>query len=464
MVFSSIPFLFYFLPICLLLYYLVPYRFKNGVLLLFSLLFYAWGEPVYILLLILETLFDYGNGLCMEKFGTTRGKRTFFLCCSLVVELSVLFFFKYADFAINSINQLFGTDLQPPGIALPLGISFFTFQTMSYIVDLYRGEVKVERNYLNYLTYVSMFPQLIAGPIVRYSTIMEELHHRTIRLTAVSHGTLRFMQGLFKKTLIANQIGLLWEEISHTAPAELSMISAWIGALAVTLQIYFDFSGYSDMAIGMGEMLGFHFNENFLHPLAANSITDFWRKWHVSLSTWFRDYVYIPLGGNRVGKWKHIRNIMVVWMLTGLWHGAAWNFVCWGLYYGILLLFEKQLLKRLLDRLPAWVRHLYTLALVSFGFVIFSFDDFVLMKKYIGVMFAGSHKLIGTDILWYLQNYGSILVIAFVLAFPVIPKLQEKCKGKVWSVLTGAAYVILFLLSVASMVSDSYNPFLYFRF
>ena len=375
MVFSSIPFLFFFLPICLILYYAVPYRWKNSVLLFFSLIFYAWGEPVYILLMFFATAVDYCNGRLMERFDRNEGMRRLFLVCSVTVNLSVLAFFKYADFLIGTFNGIFSASIKPLGLGLPVGISFFTFQTMSYSIDLYRRKVPMERNYLDYLTYVSMFPQLVAGPIVRYSVVNEELRHREIKKEEVTEGLFRFMQGLFKKVLIANQAGALWEEIRALEAGSASVATAWLGALAFTLQLYFDFSAYSDMAIGMGRMLGFRFPENFNYPLSSVSVTDFWRRWHISLSSWFRDYVYIPLGGNRKGTLRHLRNMLIVWFLTGLWHGAAWNFVLWGLYYGVLLVLEKYVWGKALERLPKIFGHFYAVLIVVVGFVIFVFDD-----------------------------------------------------------------------------------------
>ena len=471
MVFSSIPFLFFFLPLCLLLYYAVPFSMKNGILLVFSLIFYAWGEPIYILLMLFATLVDYTNGLLMECFGTTKITRTLFLCSSIVVNLSVLAFFKYADFLIITMNGLFGTKFSPLGLGLPVGISFFTFQTMSYIIDLYRKEVETEHNYFTYLTYVSMFPQLVAGPIVRFSDINAELHKRTLLRSEIEAGLLRFMQGLFKKVLIANQVGALWEELRIIEASQISVTMAWIGAVCFTLQLYFDFSAYSDMAIGMGWMLGFHFNENFNYPLSSISVTDFWRRWHISLSTWFRDYVYIPLGGNRKGVLKQLRNMAVVWFLTGLWHGAAWNFVLWGIYYGVLLAFEKFVWGKGLAKLPKLVQHLYALLIVVFGFVIFTFDDMAALRTYLTSMLGmAGNPLFGTEVFWYLGNYGVVLIASCILAFPVYPWLKAKisCMGTAVTTITSAlsmlGYMALFLLATAYLVNDTYNPFLYFRF
>ena len=471
MVFSSIPFLFFFLPFCLLLYYAVPFSWKNKVLLVFSLIFYAWGEPVYILLMLFAAGVDYGNARLMTRYGTTTGRRRFFLCCSVVINLSVLAFFKYADFLIQTVNTLSGTSFSPLGLGLPVGISFYTFQTMSYSIDLYRKKVKAEKNYLTYLTYVSMFPQLVAGPIVRFATVNEELHSRKIKKEEVENGLFRFMQGLFKKVLLANRTGALWEEIRLLPAGSASAATTWLGAAAFTLQLYFDFSAYSDMAIGMGWMLGFHFPENFRYPLSSVSVTDFWRRWHISLSTWFRDYVYIPLGGNRKGTARHLRNMLIVWFLTGLWHGAAWNFVLWGLYYGLLLALEKYVWGRRLERFPKAVRHMYTLLIVVFGFVIFVFDDCGAMGAYLKSMAAcAGNTWWGEECLWYLSNYGVVLLTAVVLAFPVYPWVKQKISrmgnaGRTaFRTAALAGYVLLFLLTTAYLVNDTYNPFLYFRF
>lgn len=468
MVFSSIPFLFFFLPLCLILYYAVPFSLKNGILLLFSLIFYAWGEPVSIFLMLFASAVDYCNGRLMERYGTTTLKRRCFLGCSVLINLSVLAFFKYADFLIHTVNSLFGTGIAPLELGLPVGISFFTFQTMSYSIDLYRREVPAERNYLTYLTYVSMFPQLVAGPIVRFSKVNEELHSRRILPCEVRDGLLRFLRGLFKKVLLANQAGALCGEIFRLESAEISVAAIWLGMTAFTLQLYFDFSAYSDMAIGMGWMLGFHFSENFSYPLSAVSITDFWRKWHISLSTWFRDYVYIPLGGNRKGVGKHLRNLMIVWFLTGLWHGASWNFVLWGCYYGVLLALEKYIWGKPLSRLPRLVQHLYTLFLVIVGFTIFYFEDLGAMGRCFASLFGlTGNPLWGREVWWYLENYGAVLLPAVVFSFPCYPWLKEHLPERFRTLAAGAGlcgYAGLFLLATAYLVRDTYNPFLYFRF
>ena len=389
----------------------------------------------------------------------------------MVINLFVLAFFKYADFLILNMNRICGTQIEPLGIGLPVGISFFTFQTMSYIIDLYWGRVETEHNYFTYLTYVSMFPQLVAGPIVRFADVDAELHKRSLKREEIEEGILRFMQGLFKKVLVANQIGALWEELRIMPASEISILGAWLGAVCFTLQLYFDFSAYSDMAIGMGKMLGFHFNENFRYPLWAVSVTDFWRRWHISLSGWFRDYVYIPLGGNRKGIPRQLLNMMVVWALTGLWHGAAWNFALWGIYYGVLLALEKFVWGKVLDKLPGFCRHLYTIIIVVFGFVIFTFDDMAVLGAYLTSMFGlAGNPIWGTEILWHLGNNWCILLCAAVLSAPVYPWLKEKGEGigGKGQIAIGIArlsgYVALFLLATACLVNDTFNPFLYFRF
>lgn len=470
MVFSSIPFLFFFLPVFLVLYYLLPFKYKNYLLLLFSLVFYAWGEPIYILLMVFACGVDYSNGRLIEKHRNSPLKKKILLFISIFVNLSMLGFFKYADFLIDFINYVMNLSIQPLGLELPIGISFFTFQTMSYSIDVYRDNVKVEKNFLTYLAYVSMFPQLIAGPIVRFSTVNEELHERTIDFKGFSNGIFRFMEGLFKKVLIANNIGLLWDTISVMPSA--SVASAWLGAVAFTLQLYFDFSAYSDMAIGMGEMLGFHYLENFNYPLIARSVTDFWRRWHISLSTWFRDYLYIPLGGNRKGKMKQIRNILVIWAVTGLWHGAAWNFVLWGVYYGILLVLEKFVWGNILSKLPKVLQHLYTIFIVLVGFVIFVFDDFTYLGNFLKLMFGvNGNPIIDNTFLYYIMNYGIFLLTAIIFSAPLFPFLRNHFlaisnkKGKVLVAgITAVTYIILLVLTTSYLVSNTYNPFLYFRF
>ena len=466
MIFSSIPFLFFFFPFFLLLYYLIPFKYKNLILLIFSLVFYAWGEPIYITLMIFSSVVDYVNGLMIEKHKDNKKIKNIFMIGSIIINLSLLGFFKYADFLINSINNIFNTTIPLLKLGLPIGISFFTFQTMSYSIDVYRGEVKAEKNFLTFMTYVSMFPQLIAGPIVRYETVSQELHEREINFKHFSNGFLRFMRGLFKKVLIANNVGYLWSVMS-TNP-NISVLGAWLGIIAYSFQIYFDFSGYSDMAIGMGKMLGFNYLENFNYPYIAKSITDFWRRWHISLSTWFRDYVYIPLGGSRVKKIINIRNIFIVWMLTGLWHGASWNFVIWGMYYGILLLLEKFVLKKYIDKLPNILKHIYTIILVIIGWLIFAFEDMNMLIDYVKTMFGLNGEFINSTFIYYFTNYFIILLIATILSTPVYEKLENILKNKKYPwikfSITLIVYIVLLIITTAYLVSDTYNPFLYFRF
>ncbi len=464
MIFSSIEFLFFFLPVFLIIYYIVPFKVKNVILLIASLLFYGWGEPVYIFLMILSSVFGYIFGILIDKAGKPY-KKSLFLCVSVLINIGILGFFKYADFLISIIN-IFGADIKPLKIGLPIGISFFTFQIMSYVIDVYKGSQKSEKSLLVFMTYVSMFPQLIAGPIVRFQTVAEQMKKREINFSGYIYGVKRFLFGLFKKVLIANNIGLLWESIKACDISELSMASAWLGAIAFSLQLYFDFSGYGDMAVGMGKMLGFDYNENFNYPYISKSITEFWRRWHISLSTWFRDYVYIPLGGNRCKVSRHIFNIMVVWTLTGLWHGAAWNFVIWGIYYGILLVLEKYVWGSFINKLPSVIRHIYTLIIVIIGFTVFAIDDFSIMTDYLFVMLLNSNGIICDNrFVFDLINNGIILIAGILFSTPIYHlKIEYKGLNCLRKIICALFYFLGFGLSAAYLVSSSYNPFLYFRF
>ncbi len=473
MIFSSLLFLFRFLPAVLVLYYLAPRPLRNLVLLLCSLVFYAWGEPVYIILMIVSILVSYTGGILVDRF-KTQGKRRAAraaLLGSSVVSLSLLGFFKYADFLIGTVDSLTGAGINLLKIALPIGISFYTFQTMSYTIDVYRGEAKVQKNLISFGAYVTMFPQLIAGPIVQYKTIDRQLRTRKETAGQFAYGIHRFMIGLGKKVLLANNAGALWDTVSSMEHTQIPVVMSWMGLAAYTFQLYFDFSAYSDMAIGLGHMFGFRFLENFNYPYISKSITEFWRRWHISLSTWFRDYVYIPLGGNRVGVWKHIRNILVVWMLTGIWHGASWNFVLWGLYYGILLLIEKFVLGKYLKKLPGVFQHIYCMFFVMLGWNLFVFDD---MSA--GISFA--RALFGTygagfcsrETLYLLYN-NAVLMVLLILGSTQLPAragnwICAKLRGKetILTIVKNVFYVGIFLLSVAWLVDASYNPFLYFRF
>lgn len=458
MVFSSIPFLFFFLPVFLIIYFIVPFKIKNIILLLFSLLFYAWGEPVYILLMLFSSIVDYSNGQLMKHF---PNKKKYFMILSVLINLGLLGFFKYSDFLISNINSLLHVKLPLLKLGLPIGISFFTFQTMSYSIDVYRGKVKVENNFLTFMTYVCMFPQLIAGPIVRYETVHEELHHRKITYQGFCDGLIRFLQGLFKKVLIANSVGYVYMSIISIEFSSISMLTAWLAIISFSLQIYFDFSGYSDMAIGMGKMLGFTYLENFNYPFISKSITEFWRRWHISLSSWFKDYVYIPLGGNR----KHqIRNILIVWGLTGLWHGASWNFIIWGLYFGILLILEKFVFQKYLERIPNLIKHGITIFLVLISFWIFAFDDMSMLTNFGKILFGLSgNSLIDEQFLFYFSSYGILILIGCIFSTPIYQKMKERIKGK-WLYVMPVLYFILLVITTSLLISDTYNPFLYFRF
>ena len=463
MIFSSIPFLFFFFPLFILLYFTLPFKYKNHILLLFSLIFYAWGEPIYILLMIFSSIVDFINGKNIEKYKDDNKKKKIYLIISIIINISLLGFFKYADFFIKVINNILNLDIPLLNLGLPIGISFFTFQTMSYSIDVYRGDVKAEKDFLTFMTYVCMFPQLIAGPIVRYETVSSELHKRDINFKKFADGFTRFLRGLFKKVLIANNIGLLFTLITSSEVNDISIMTGVLAIVSYAFQIYFDFSGYSDMAIGMGNMCGFTFLENFNYPYISKSITEFWRRWHISLSSWFKDYVYIPLGGSRVNILKNIRNILIVWILTGFWHGASWNFIFWGLYYGILLLLEKFVLKKYIDKLPDFVKHIYTIVLVFIGWMIFAFDDSKYLFEFIKAL--TSNKFVDSAFLYYFKNYFLILVIATLFSLPVYPKVKEKMNNTLFtSLLSISIYVILFIITLSYLVSDTYNPFLYFRF
>lgn len=463
MVFSSIPFLYFFLPAVLLVYAVMPKKLKNATLLLFSLLFYWWGEPKYALLMIFTITFCYFAGIIIENRRTSpKGK--LLLSFSVAVPLGFLALFKYVDFLLGTVNSLTGADIPFLKLALPIGISFYTFQAISYLIDVHRGDVPAQKNYINLATYITLFPQLIAGPIVRYTTVEEDLRSRKHSLEDISSGIFRFAVGLGKKVLVANLLGSLCT--SYRESAEPSVIFAWVYAISFALQIYFDFSAYSDMAIGMGRMFGFRFLENFNYPFISKSITEFWRRWHISLGSWFRDYVYIPLGGNRTGAKRQIFNILVVWCLTGLWHGANWTFMAWGLYFGVLLIIEKLFLKKHLEKLPTVFQHLYVLIFVLISFVLFNADSFTMAQSDLRLMFGlGGLPFMSGDTLYNLSSYAVLLVVAFLGATPAVKKLCEKLRNKKFTfVLEGIFVAVILILSTAYLVDGSFNPFLYFRF
>lgn len=463
MVFSSIPFLYFFLPLTLLVYAVAPRKTKNAVLLILSLLFYWWGEPKYVLLMIFTVTFCYFAGIIIEnRRNSPKGK--LLLNFSVAVPLGLLALFKYADFLLGSFNSLTGADIPLLRLALPIGISFYTFQAISYVIDVYRGDVPAQKNYISLATYITLFPQLIAGPIVRYTTVAEDLRERKHSAAKISDGIFRFAVGLGKKVLIANLLGSLCT--AYRESSDPSVVFAWVYAVSFALQIYFDFSAYSDMAIGMGKIFGFRFLENFNYPFISRSITEFWRRWHISLGSWFRDYVYIPLGGNRVKPLRHIVNILVVWCLTGLWHGAAWTFMAWGLYFGVLLIVEKLFLKKHLEKLPAVFQHSYVLILVLISFVLFNADSFTMALDDLKLMFGlGGLPFMSEDTLYNLSSYCVLLVAALIGATPLVKRLAEKLKGRRFSfILEAVTVAVILVLSTAYLVDGSFNPFLYFRF
>jgi len=462
-VFSSITFLYYFLPILLLIYIIIPTKFKNFILLIFSLLFYFYGEPKYIVILILSCVLNYIAGRLIEKYRKHDKK---ILLLTILYNVGQLLYFKYTNFFINNINELFHSNIGLFRLVMPIGISFFTFQTLSYVIDVYRKEVESSKSFINFATYVTLFPQLVAGPIVRYQTIEQELKTRKFSFNNFSNGVKKFTIGLAKKVLIANVLGELCSSLIGIE--EVTVLSSWINAVAFTLQIYFDFSGYSDMAIGLGLMFGFHFLENFNYPFIAKSITDFWRRWHISLSSFFKDYVYIPLGGNRVNKIKWIRNIFVVWFLTGFWHGAAWNFIVWGLYFAGLLLLEKLILQKFLEKTKVF-KHIYTLFFIIISFVIFnanSLSEAIVSLKNMFMMH--DLKFMNFETIYYIRNYIILLITAIISSTPIMKLMVNKLRKTkikvIIDILEPLYYLMLLIVVTSFLIDASFNPFLYFRF
>ncbi|MGL4821319.1 MAG: MBOAT family O-acyltransferase, partial [Bacilli bacterium] len=454
MVFSNLVFLFLFLPIVLLVYYVGPKAFRNYWLLLVSLFFYAWGEPLYITIMLGSVLINYFFGILTEKYLDHEVYSRRIIALTVIVNIGLLGVFKYASFFVDSTNDLFGLNFQVPIIDLPIGISFFTFHSISYVVDVYRRKSKAQRNLFDLALYISLFPQLVAGPIVRYNFIAHELHDREHSYEKFASGTQRFLAGLIKKIIIANPLGQVADELFAVSAGDMSSATAWIAILAYTLQIYFDFSGYSDMAIGLAKMFGFTFPENFNYPYIASSITDFWRRWHISLSTWFRDYVYIPLGGNRVAPWKVYRNLFIVWTLTGFWHGASWTFMAWGFYYGFIIAIERAFLSKYIEKSPFILRHIYVLLLVMIGWVFFRADSFSYSTEFIGVLFGfGGQGWWDDTTTLYVMNNWTVFLCGLLFATPILPTtmgfLQRKYHGFVNSIpfafATTAVYMLLFL-------------------
>ena len=479
MVFSTPVFLFLFLPLTLLIYYVSPKKGKNLIILLSGLLFYSWGEPIYVIVMLISTMIDYFAGLIMNKYEGRKVPRTICLIVSVVMNLGLLGVFKYSGFIAENINAIagyqlidinnmnfFGIDFLPMNM-LPIGISFFTFQSMSYTIDLYMGNVKVQKNPISFAAFVTLFPQIVAGPIVRYDDIARELDDRSITIDLIYDGIIKFIIGLAKKVLIANSIGSLWTAVKAMEMGSVSVLTSWLGILAFTFQIYFDFSGYSDMAVGLGKVMGFNFPQNFDYPYLSKSISEFWRRWHITLGSWFKSYVYFPLGGSRKGKGRTVFNLAVVWFLTGVWHGASWNFILWGSLYGVIIILEKLFLGKILEKLPAPLSMLYTMFFVILGWVLFDTADLAAAGSYIGTMFGASGILVDSTALYYLATYGITFIICIIGATDLPKKAVEYIRAKSATVVNYGGIVVtmgLFVLCTAYLVDQTYNPFLYFNF
>lgn len=464
MVFSSLVFMFAYLPITLLAYYLVPRQGRNIFLFIVNLIFYGWGEPKLVLLMVFNIFFNYIGGWLVDKYRADAKKKKLFLILTCVLDIGILAVFKYTGMITETLNMLPFLNIPELQISLPIGISFYTFQTMSYVIDVYRDDAPVSKNFINFGTYVALFPQLIAGPIVRYRDVAEQLVNRRETLEMFTRGVKLFMVGLAKKVIIANTMGTLTTNIFATTD-ENGVVGTWVGMIAYTFQIYFDFSGYSDMACGLGNMMGFEFLKNFNYPYIAKSITDFWRRWHISLSTWFKEYVYIPLGGNRKGVKRQILNLLIVWGLTGLWHGAAYNFVLWGLYYGLLLILEKFVLKKFLDRLPSFVQHIYTLFIIIIGWGLFYFTDVGQLGEFMVDLFNFGNGICGNQAFNLIMSNLPMLIIAAVASTPLAKMLYTRFEHRRFMWIPETLYCMgVLAVSTASLVNQSYNPFLYFRF
>lgn len=464
MVFSSLVFMFAYLPITLLAYYLVPRQGRNIFLFIVNLIFYGWGEPKLVLLMVFNIFFNYIGGWLVDKYRADAKKKKLFLILTCVLDIGILAVFKYTGMITETLNMLPFLNIPELQISLPIGISFYTFQTMSYVIDVYRDDAPVSKNFINFGTYVALFPQLIAGPIVRYRDVAEQLVNRRETLEMFTRGVKLFMVGLAKKVIIANTMGTLTTNIFATTD-ENGVVGTWVGMIAYTFQIYFDFSGYSDMACGLGNMMGFEFLKNFNYPYIAKSITDFWRRWHISLSTWFKEYVYIPLGGNRKGVKRQILNLLIVWGLTGLWHGAAYNFVLWGLYYGLLLILEKFVLKKFLDRLPSFIQHIYTLFIIIIGWGLFYFTDVRQLGEFMVDLFNFGNGICGDQAFNLIMSNLPMLIIAAVASTPLATMLYTRFEHTRFMWIPETLYCMgVLAVSTASLVNQSYNPFLYFRF
>ena len=467
MLFSSLTFLIIFLPILLVIYYISKDKYRNIILFIFSLLFYAWGEPKYIFLMLLSIVINYFLAIFIDKFKSKNNKRIIMIL-AVIFNVSLLFVFKYLNFFITNINSLFNTNLGLLNITLPIGISFYTFQILSYVIDVYKKEVSVQKNIISLGTYIALFPQLIAGPIVRYSTIEDELNNRKVTYDKFLSGVKRFIIGLSKKVIIANNMAMIADTIFNSpSVSEYNFLLILLATLSYTFQIYFDFSGYSDMAIGLGKMFGFEFLENFNYPYISKSITEFWRRWHISLSTWFRDYVYIPLGVNRCSKPRWIFNTFIVWLLTGLWHGDSWNFIIWGLYFFVILMIEKLFLHKLLDKLPKFINWIYSFILINFGWLIFRVENVNTLFKLIKNIFTFNKGNLYLEIAhnYYLIQYLPFLLLAFIFSMPIIKYLDNKItNNNLKSIISNIMLILLFVTCIIFLINNSYNPFIYFRF
>ncbi|MFR4162896.1 MAG: MBOAT family O-acyltransferase [Paraclostridium sordellii] len=468
MVFSSLVFLFVFLPLIIFIYYISKDKYKNYLILTASLFFYAWGEPIYIVIMILSigVNFIFGKKVCKDNIGSNR---KIWLVMSIIFNISMLGIFKYTGFFIENINRVFKNNITDPGIALPLGISFFTFQAMSYVIDVYRDDAKVQKNLLHLALYISLFPQLVAGPIVRYQTVADQIENRKHTMQKFENGVSRFIIGLSKKVLLSNSLGMLADSVFNTQIYELTVLSAWLGIIAYSLQIFFDFSGYSDMAIGLGNMFGFEFLENFNYPYISKSASEFWRRWHISLGSWFKDYIYIPLGGSKKGKLRNYINLFIVWFLTGFWHGASWTFIAWGLYFGILIAMEKAFLGKILDKIHPPISHLYLVLVVMIGWIFFRSNSFTYAFNYIKLLFGLDNNLLYNNLtIMYLNDYSYILILSVIFSVPIIPilknKLHELKETHAYYIIKSIVFMSMFVAIVIELVNSTYNPFLYFRF
>ena len=466
MLFSSITFLFFFLPLVFIAYYLSPRKIKNYTLLIFSMVFYAWGGLLYLPLLIISIIVNYLFGLQIDKHKENDKNRKKILISSVIFNILFLGVFKYSNFVVDNINTIFSTNILIPTIPLPIGISFYTFQAMSYVIDVYKNDGKVQKNIFNLALYISMFPQLVAGPIVRYQTVDDQINSREHNFDKFNSGMERFIRGLFKKIIISNSVGQLSVLIYDLSPYQMSISVAWLGAIAYTLQIYFDFGGYSDMAIGLGKMLGFEFLENFNYPYISKSVSEFWRRWHISLGSWFRDYVYIPLGGNRVSNIKVYRNLSIVWLTTGIWHGASWNFIAWGIYFGVFIMLERVFLGKMLNKIPKILQHIYLLLIVVFGWVLFSQPSLTKALEYMKIMVGlGGYPLTNGYFTFYLKEYWLELSLAIILSAPTLKYIKSRINiQNIVYIIKPIGLISIFMITVIYLVNSTFNPFIYFNF